>query len=219
MNSIAARLLSALCLVLVVGGCNGHDDGDGSAELPLPCPATPALQSPAIFGAGGIEPDTAETCDTAGSNWVACHQHMHCGPEHSGAGLCGAAECEVHTVYRQRKDGDTAEPVEDLHEGTVGGNCVPADHDLMVVATFLSFDDACVPGDDSDLTYCGSATGNNSLDTNGDGVVTCEEAGVNPTSVRWCLQTACECHPGSTPEEEEDNYGEIDATKVQGCPS
>ena len=177
------------------------------------------MQSPAVFGAGGIDPDTAETCDTVGSDWVPCHQHMHCDPEHSGGGICATAECEVHTVYRQRRDGEHAEPVEHIHEGTVGGNCVPADHDLMVVATFLSFDDECAPGNDSNLTYCGSATGNNSLDTSGDGTVTCAEAGVNPTSVRWCLQTACECHSGSTPEDEEATYGEIEATKAQGCPS
>jgi hypothetical protein len=209
-------LFSAACIVLAASGCGDDDD---SANLPLACPATPVRQSPAIFGAGGIAPDVAETCDTAGSDWVPCHQHMHCDQEHSGAGICGSAECEVHTVYRQRKDGGHTEPVEHLHEGTVGGNCVPADHDLMVVATFLSFDNQCAAGNVSNLTYCGSATGNNTLDTNDDGVVTCQEAGVNPTSVRWCIQTACECHRGSTPEEEVATFGEIEATKAQGCPS
>lgn len=217
MNRKILALLTAACFVLVVNGCS--DDDDSSAELPLACPSSPVRQSPAVFGAGGISPDTAETCDTAGSDWTPCHQHMHCDPEHSGSGICGSAECEVHTVYRQRKDGAETEHVENIHEGTVGGNCVPAEHDLMVVATFLSFDAACSAGTESNLTYCGSATGNNTLDTNDDGVVTCTEAGVNPTSVRWCIETACECHRGGTAEEFVETYGEIEATKDQGCPS
>lgn len=212
-------LLVSASFYLNVIGCGDGDGGSAAAMLPLACAATPETQSPATFDAGGIEPDFAETCDTAGSDWRPCHQHMHCGPEHFGAGICEAAECEVHTVYRQRHDGSEAEPVEDLHEGTVGGNCAPAEHDLMVVATFLSFADQCAPEDEFGLTYCGSATGNNSLDRDADGVVTCVEAGVNPTSVRWCLQAACECYPGSTPEEEEAVYGEIEASKVQGCSS
>jgi hypothetical protein len=142
---------------------------------------------------------------------------MHCDPEHSGAGICGSAACEVHTVHRKRKDGAEAAEIENLHEGTVGGNCEPADHDLMVVAKFLSFDEACDGTDTGNLTYCGSATGNNMLDADMDEVVTCAEAGINPTSVRWCLQTACECHPGATEVELEETYGEIEATKEQGC--
>lgn len=193
-----------------------HDVMEGT--LPEACPATPSLQSPALFGEGGITPETAETCETAGTEWIPCHQHMHCGPEHTGAGICASAECEVHTVHRMRKDGAAAAPVESLHEGTVGGNCEPADHDLMVVATFLSFEEGCEAGDHTALTYCGSATGNNTLDTDSDGAVTCVEAGVNPTSVRWCIKAECECHEGSTAEDEVEEYGEIESTKVQGCP-
>jgi hypothetical protein len=155
---------------------------------------------------------------TAGSDWIPCHQHLHCGPEHSGAGICASAECEVHTVHRKRKDGATTEAVEAVHEGTVGGNCEPADHDLMVVATFLSFDAECAAGAANALTYCGSATGNNALDTDSDGAVTCVEAGVNPTSVRWCIETQCQCAPGSSHEEQEETFGELESTKAQGCP-
>ncbi len=211
-------LIGAWCVVAFVG-CEAADDGEGGGALPAACPATPERQSPAIFGSGGITPDAAETCDTAGSKWIPCHQHMHCDPEHSGAGICGEAECEVHTVHRMRKDGGETESVEALHEGTVGGNCVPAEHDLMVVATFLSFEAECATGAASDITYCGSATGNNTLDIDSDGAVSCAEAGVNPTSVRWCIETACECRPDTTPEELVSTYGEIEATKAQGCPN
>ena len=67
------------------------------------------------------------------------------------------------------------------------------------------------------LTYCGSATGNNTQDADHDGAVTCEEAGYNPVSVRWCLKSECECHPGGSTEELEPIYGELEATKAQGC--
>lgn len=203
-------------------GSGGSDVGEDAApvgELPEACGDTPAMQSPALFGEDGIEPEVAETCDTAGSEWIPCHQHMHCGPEHSGAGICGTAECEVHTVHRRPKAGGEAAEVENLHEGTVGGNCDPANHDLMVVATFLSFEEACEAGGEGDLTYCGSATGNNALDVDADGTVTCVEAGVNPTSVRWCIETACECHPGENEEAFVETYGEIESTKDQGCPN
>jgi hypothetical protein len=143
---------------------------------------------------------------------------MHCAPEHSGAGICESAECEVHTVHRKRKDGGTTLAVESLHDGSVGDNCVPAEHDLMVVAAFVSFEAGCTAGLVSDLTYCGSATGNDTLDTDSDGAVTCAEAGVNPTSVRWCIKTGCECRPDSSPEEESETFGTIEATKVQCCP-
>lgn len=103
------------------------------------------------------------------------------------------------------------------HEGTVGGNCEPADHDLMVRARFVSFADGCETGAEDLLTYCGSATGNNTLDTDEDGEVTCAEAGLNPTSVRWCIEAACVCMPGTTEEDLEAEVGEIEATKVQGC--
>ncbi len=219
MNHRVLRLLCVACCGFTFAGCDELAGAVAGAELPLACPATPTRQSPAVFGANGITPDAADTCDTAGSKWIPCHQHMHCGPEHSGAGICGDAECEVHTVHRMRKDGATTEPVEALHEGTVGGNCVPADHDLMVVATFLSFEAECAAGAASNLTYCGSATGNNTLDTDADDAVSCVEAGVNPTSVRWCIKTACECKPDSHPEEMESTYGEIEATKAQGCPA
>lgn len=210
-----------MAVVIVCGIASVACDSDEDtkvAELPLACPATPSTQSPASFGSGGVTPEAAGTCETAGTDWIPCHQHMHCEPEHSGAGICGTAECEVHTVHRKRKDGGATEAVESLHEGSVGGNCAPADHDLMVVATFLSFDAACAAGSPSELTYCGSATGNNTLDTNSDGEVSCTEAGVNPTSVRWCIKTACECKPDSSAEEEAETFGEIEATKVQGCP-
>jgi hypothetical protein len=198
---------------------NSKDTEDSVKSLPEACPASPVVQSPASFASGGTAFETAETCETAGSDWVPCHQHMHCGPEHSGAGICGAAECEVHTVHRRRKDGGETEVVENLHEGTVGGNCVPAEHDLMVRATFLSFEASCAAGSTASVTYCGSATGNNTLDTNDDGAVSCEESGVNPTSVRWCIETACVCKPGSDAETEVPQFGEIEATRVQGCPN
>ena len=203
------------------GGTGGTTGGGGTGGspgvLPEPCPDTPVQQSPAIFGPNGIEPEIAETCETTGSEWIPCHQHMHCEAEHSGAGICGEAECEIHTVHRKRKDGGETAEVKNIHEGTVGGNCVPADHDILVRATFMSFAKGCEAGTAQSLTYCGSATGNNMLDTDTDGEVTCLEAGINPTSVRWCLQTECLCVPGSTPEEQEAEYGEIEATKAQGC--
>ena len=196
-----------------------EDGGDSELEeLPPVCPAVASRQSPARFGPEAITPEVAQTCETSGTDWRPCHQHMHCGPEHSGAGICGSAECEVHTVYRKRKDGGATEAVESLHEGSVAGNCAPADHDLMVVATFLSFEAGCTAGPASALTYCGSATGNNTADTDSDGAVTCTEAGVNATSVRWCIETQCECKPGGSAEEETETFGEIEATKVQGCP-
>ena len=223
MTSTTLKVLTlALCGAGIVacdslgGDTNGGDSN--VEELPLACPATPSIQSPASFGSAGITPEVAETCETAGTDWIPCHQHMHCEPEHSGAGICGSAECEVHTVHRKRRDGDATQTVESLHEGSVGGNCVPADHDLMVVATFLSFEEGCSAGPAAELTYCGSATGNNTLDTDSDGAVTCTEAGVNPTSVRWCIKTECECRPDGSPEEETETFGEIEATKAQGCP-
>lgn len=212
--------LGVLCVFCVAGiaACEEKLEDIIGEQLPPACPATPSAQSPADFGSGGVTPAMAETCETAGSVWIPCHQHMHCGPEHSGAGICESADCEVHTVHRKRKDGAAAAPVESLHEGSVGGNCVPAEHDLMVVATFLSFADGCNAGAASELTYCGSATGNNTIDADSDGTVTCAEAGVNTTSVRWCIKSECECKPGSAPEEEAEVFGEIEATKAQGCP-
>lgn len=197
-------------------GCDNVD----VRGLPTPCPTTgPSNQSPAVFAAGGVEPSIAITCETADTEWLPCHQHMHCGPEHSAAGICGGADCEVHTVHRRRKDGAETEEVENLHEGTVGGNCDPTNHHLMVRATFLDFDAGCATGNVSNITYCGSATGNNTLDTDDDGAVTCGESGINMTTVRWCIETACVCLPGSTEEEQVPTYGEIEATKVQGCPN
>lgn len=199
------------------GGAAG-EGGAVDAELPPACAAEPERQSPAVFGPEGVEPEVAASCDTTGSEWVPCHQHMHCLPEHSGAGICGEAQCEVHTVHRRRKDGGEAAEVESLHEGSVGGNCVPAEHDLLVRATFLVIEGACAPGAAGALTYCGSATGNNTLDTDADGQVTCEEAGVNPTSVRWCLEKACVCMPNAELEALVAQFGELEATKAQGCP-
>ncbi len=219
--SFGTRLLwavSVLGCAPALSACDEVKEVLDGEQLPLACPATPTTQSPARFGGEGITPASAETCETAGSEWIPCHQHMHCGPEHSGAGICASADCEVHTVHRKRKDGAAAEPVESLHEGSVGGNCVPAEHDLMVVATFLSFAQGCSAGAATELTYCGSATGNNTLDTDENGLVTCVEAGVNPTSVRWCIKTECECRPESNPEEEAKIFGEIEATKDQACP-
>jgi hypothetical protein len=203
-----------------LSACDASDsNAEATKSLPEACPATPVVQSPASFAAGGTAVETAETCDTTGSDWVPCHQHMHCGAEHSGAGICGSAECEVHTVHRRPKAGGKAAAVENLHEGTVGGNCEPATHDLLVRATFLSFDGTCEAGNAEALTYCGSATGNNTLDTNDDGAVSCEESGVNGTSVRWCIETACVCKPGSEAEAQVSEFGEIEATRVQGCPN
>jgi hypothetical protein len=200
------------------GGAGG-EGGTPATDLPEACGASPEMQSPAVFGEAGIEPEVAVSCDTEGSEWIPCHQHIHCGPEHTGAGICGDAECEVHTVHRKRKDGAEAAEIENLHEGTVGGNCEPADHDLMVVATFVSFAEACEPGGVGNLTYCGSATGNNMLDADMDGAVSCAEAGVNPTSVRWCIKTECECRPGEDETALEEEYGELESTKEQGCPN
>jgi hypothetical protein len=201
------------------GGAGGGESGGaggGEPALPEACPATPELQSPASFDPEVFEPQIAETCETEGSAWLPCHEHLHCGPEHSGAGICGDAECEVHTVHRRRKDGGATAEVEEIHEGTVGGNCQPADHDLMVRARFVSFDKQCETEGGDNLTYCGSATGNNMLDVDADGFVTCEEAGVNPTPVRWCIETACVCEPGAKPKGL--GLGEDEATREQGCP-
>jgi hypothetical protein len=199
------------------GGAGG-EGGTPATDLPEACGATPEMQSPAIFGEAGIEPEAAVSCDTVGSEWIPCHQHMHCGPEHSGAGICGTAACEIHTVHRKLKGGGEAAEIENIHEGTVGGNCEPDTHDLMVVATFASFEEGCEPGGVGNLTYCGSATGNNTIDTDMDHSVTCIEAGVNAVSVRWCIKTECECHPGGSEVELEETYGELEATKEQGCP-
>jgi len=206
-----------LVAALLVPAC--EPAAEDTAELPAACPAEPVVQSPASFEAGGTAVDEAETCDTEGSAWIPCHQHMHCGPEHSGAGICGDAACEVHTVHRRRKDGGATAAVEHLHEGTVGGNCAPAEHDLLVRATFLAFGPECAAGQVRALTYCGSATGNNTLDADGDHVVTCEESGRNGTSVRWCLETRCVCLPEGEPEDHVETYGEIEASRVQGCPN
>lgn len=226
---VATCLLHWTTLALAVGGCEVDDPAsadaapDGpAATLPAACP-TVERQSPAAFG-DAFTPDAAETCETDGSNWSICHQHMHCGPEHSGAGICGSAACEVHTVHRRRKDGSAAPAIdlETRHEGTVGSRCLTADgeYDLMVRSTFLSFDAACTTDTAASLTYCGSATGNTALDMSGDGVVGCEETPTpNTTPVRWCIEAACECHPGSTPEAQAEAYGEDEPTRVQQpCP-
>jgi hypothetical protein len=218
---------SVLCLFafeLVACAAAEHGDrdksgkSDDSALLPEVCdPDHTEMQSPALFGESGLEPARAETCDVVTGDWVPCHQHMHCGPEHSGNGICGGADCEVHTVFRQRKDGAAADPIADLHHGSVGGNCVPAEHHLMVRATFLDLDDGCAAGISSNLTYCGSATGNNKLDADNDGAVSCAESGVNSVPVRWCIQTACECRPDASIEELSHEFGEDEATREQGC--
>lgn len=210
--------LPALALpVLLAAFASDCCDNDG--ELPDPCPHdAPSAQSPATFGPGGITPAHAETCDTTGSDWRPCHQHLHCGPEHSGAGICGSADCEVHTVFRRKLDGGVAADVADIHSGSVGGNCGPADHDLMVQARFIDTSAGCSDHHAEPLTYCGSATGNNVLDVNHDGSVTCAESGVNPTPVRWCIEPSCECAPGVSIEELEEEFGEDEATRVQGCP-
>jgi len=213
-----------LLVTLVAVGCSSANQppraperAGAAAKLPEACePDRPARQSPIALDSAAVEPAT--TCDPAGTDWRPCHQHLHCGPEHTGGGICAGADCEVHTVYRQRRGGGVAAAVADLHQGTVGGNCEPAQHDLMVRATFLDFDAGCEGGAASNLTYCGSATGNNRLDTNTDGKVSCAESGVNPTSVRWCVQTACECHTGSSPEAQLSTFGEKEATREQGCP-
>lgn len=192
-----------------------------AAHLPQACEhSAPAVQSPASFATDAVTPAAAETCDPTGSEWVPCHQHLHCGPEHSGAGICGTADCESHTVYRRRLDGKPAAPVAELTEGSVGGNCEPADHDLMVRARFIDLSAECdaASGSQALLTYCGSATGNNHLDADHDGVVTCSESGVNPTSVRWCIEASCECRPGLSLEALQSELGEDEASRVQGCP-
>jgi hypothetical protein len=176
------------------------------------------VQSPPSFASGGVTPSAAETCDPIGSEWVPCHQHMHCGPEHSGAGICGGADCEIHSVYRKRIDKAPAASVAVLTEGSVGGNCQPAEHDLMVRARFVDLSADCAAGAPANLTYCGSATGNNKLDADRDDQVTCAESGVDPTPVRWCIEAACECRPGSSVEGLASEFGEDEATRVQGCP-
>jgi hypothetical protein len=215
---------TALALIAALTGCAGeekvtHAPAPHVAALPGVCPAEPAAQSPADLGAGGVAVAQAETCDVTGDDWVACHQHMHCGPEHAGAGICGNADCEVHTVYRHRKDGAHASAIADLHHGSVGGNCEPADHDLMVRATFVDFDAGCAASAPKHLTYCGSATGNNTIDADHDGAVSCAESGVNGVSVRWCIEAACECRPGGTPEGLAPELGEDEASRERGCPS
>lgn len=217
-------LVAAILLCVPGGGCDDDESGGesqesrGESQLPEPCsPDGPAVQSPANFGEGGVQPEEAETCDVSYSGWLPCHQHMHCGPEHAGSGICEGADCEVHTVYRQRKDGAPTAPVEDLHEGTVGGNCDPAQHHVLVRATFVDFADDCAAEDASDLTYCGSATGNSALDANDDGAVSCEESGVNGVSVRWCIETACDCRPGGSVEELVPEFGEDEPTRERGC--
>src|SRR5262249_22102726 len=134
------RTSLAICVVgaLSAHGCSGSNKAPRGPEapaagggLPEACPPDrPSNQSPAGFGAGGIEPEVAATCDTANSGWVACQQHMHCGAEHSGAGICpgASAGCEVHTVYHRRKDGGQAAAVPDLHQGTIADNCDPANN-------------------------------------------------------------------------------------------
>lgn len=143
---------------------------------------------------------------------------MHCGPEHSGAGICGGADCEAHTVYRQRIDGAPAAAVANPLEGSVGGNCEPAQHNLMVRARFIDLSADCKAGPVADLTYCGSATGNNTLDTDHDGAVSCAESGANPTPVRWCLEQACSCRPGASLTDLSSELGQDEASRVQGCP-
>lgn len=185
--------------------------------LPGPCPPGPsAIQSPALFsGPGAIDVDDAASCDPEGSAWAPCHEHLHCPIEHSGGPVCVDAACEMHSVYRQRIDGSIATKVENLHEGTVGGNCDPEDHHLMVRARFIAFGDGN-PGEAHDVTYCGSATGNAALDTDFDGVVTCLESGVNAVSVRWCLETAC-LRDVADQHEAELLFGEDEPSRVQGC--
>jgi hypothetical protein len=224
-NARLARVSALPALVaLAVVSCASegkvtHAPAPHTPALPAVCEGAPAAQSPALFASGGLEPAHAETCNVTGEDWVACHQHMHCGPEHGGAGICGNADCEVHTVYRHRKDGAHAAAVADVHAGSVGGNCEPAGHDLMVRATFLDFGAECTPGAADHLTYCGSATGNNVIDADHDGAVTCAESGVNGVSVRWCIEAACECRPGSSSEALREELGEDEATRAQGCPS
>jgi hypothetical protein len=188
-------------------------------QLPPACPPGPSpIQSPPIFtGPGAITPAPAETCDPAGSGYVACHQHMHCPPEHAGAGTCDGAQCEVHTVLRKRKDGGMTAPVGDIHAGTVGGNCDPANHDLMVRGQFIKFGDGDA-GPAGNITYCGSATGNGDDDNDPrDGRVTCAESGVNQVSVRWCIESQC-IRGVADQAAAQAIYGHDEPTRDQGCP-
>ena len=170
----------------------------------------PALQSPADFDAN--PPEVAESCDPVDTNWRKCHQHFHCEPEHSGAGLCApvdGAGCEVHTVYRKPTAGGVADEITDLHEGTLGDKCEPDSHHLFVRATFISFHPDCGVGEESAVTYCGSSTGKNTSDTSPtDGYVECAEAAASDVSVRWCLETACDCRSGVTEEGLKLEFGE-----------
>jgi hypothetical protein len=120
--------------------------------------------------------------------------------------------------YWSRVDGKAAAPVEKLTEGSVGGNCEPADHDPMVRARFVDVSSDCAAGSHAHLTCCGSATGNNKIDADHDGAVTCAESGVNPTPVRWCREARCECRPGVTTEVLATELGEDEASRAQGCP-
>jgi len=47
--------------------------------------------------------------------------------------------------------------------------------------------------------------------------VTCAESGTNPTNVRWCIQTACECRSGNSAKEQVETFGEIEATRLKNC--
>jgi hypothetical protein len=144
---------------------------------------------------------------------------MHCGPEHAGSGICSQAECEIHTVYRQRKDGGDTVAVPDLHQGSVGENCRPSEHHLLVLAAFVDFDKMCEWSAGSTLTYCGSASGNKTLDANQDGAVSCTESGVDSMPVRWCIQTACECRPGGSIGALASSVGEHQPPRERGCPN
>lgn len=192
-------------------------------KLPPVCGQNvPPVQSPAVFGPTGIMPQVAESC-TPGTDFKICHEHLHCGDgkqktEHSGAGICGTADCEIHTVYRKPKAGGVAADVAKPHEGTVADNCKPGTHDIVVKATFLDWDEGCKPGNATLLTYCGSSTGNHEMDKNHDGVATCQESGLLGTVVRWCIETQCMCGPEENLEEAEDQYGENEPLRVQGCP-
>ena len=215
-----------LAVAVTVVGCGSADTSarppgaTAAAKLPEACsPDRPETQSPAIFGEGGIQPDKAESCDVEGSPWILCHQHMHCGPEHAGGGICRGADCEIHTVYRRRKDDGETVAVPDAHRGSVSESCEPAEHHLLVLAAFVDFDMMCEWSAGSTLTYCGSATGNSMLDANKDGVVSCTESGVNSVPVRWCIQTACECRPGGTVGALSSTLGEREPPRGRGCPN
>ncbi len=193
-------------------------DAPAAPTLPPICPPGPSqTQSPPVLsGPGAIMTAPAETCDPAGTDWVACHQHMHCPPEHTGGGLCDGANCEVHTVYRKRKDGGATAATGDLHGGTVGDNCQPATHDLMVRGQFVKFGEGDA-GPAGNVTYCGSATGNHGDDANHDGRVTCAESGVNQVSARSCIESQC-IRGLADQAAAEQRYGHDEPTREQGCP-